>query len=75
MTTLLRLPPGTRFRISALGLSGKLLDVETWRARVRIDGPSQAVEFAAKDGSVRKFRASGDYETSWAAQTLVEVER
>lgn len=75
MTPLMRLKPGRRFSIPSLGIAGKLLDVGPSRATVRIDGRPRTVEIPRPDGSVTRFRASGDVETSWSKGTLVEVER
>jgi len=72
MPTLLRLPPGTRFRQPQLGLTGVLLKVNECRALVRLDGPQQAVEFQGRDGTARQFIAARSEVTSWAPTVVVE---
>lgn len=68
-----QLPPGTRFRLAELDLTGTLLAVSDSRARVRLDRPPELVEFAGPDGQERRFRASRDTETSWASTVVVEA--
>ena len=72
MPTLLRLPPGTRFRQPQLGLTGVLLKVNECRALVRLDGPQQPVEFRGRDGTARQFIAARSEVTSWAPTVVVE---
>jgi len=68
-----QLPPGTRFHVPDLGITGTLLMVNVCRARVRIDQPQQVVEFTGAAGGTRTFRASRNIETSWAPTVLVEA--
>jgi hypothetical protein len=70
---LIDLPPGTRFLQPDLGLTGTLLMVNDCRARVRLDQPTEEVEFIGPDGQPRRFRASRTHETSWASTVVVEA--
>lgn len=69
-----QLIPGTRFRVyEQPEVIGTLLMVNECRARIRLDTPSQTIEFEAPDGSTRSFVAKRTHETSWAPTVLVEA--
>lgn len=70
---LIDLSPGTRFLQPDLGLTGTLLMVNECRARIRLDQPTEDVEFTGPDGQPRRFRASRSCETSWASTVVVEA--
>ena len=73
MPQLRDLPPGTRFRVRDLGITGRLMMVNDCRARVRLDKPERDVAFTGSDGERRVFHARPHSETSWTPAVDVEV--
>ena len=74
MPTLLRVKPGTRFRLrEAPEVTGMLIKATECRAVVRLDRPVQDVEFVDGDGQPRRFQSRGTRETSITSAVVVDV--
>jgi hypothetical protein len=74
MPTLLRVKPGTRFRLrEAPEVTGILIKATECRAVVRLDRPVQEVEFVDGDGQPRRFQSRGTRETSITSAVVVDV--
>ena len=74
MPTLLRVKPGSRFRLrEAPEVTGILTKATECRAVVRLDRPVQEVEFVDGDGQPRRFQSRGTRETSITSAVVVDV--
>jgi hypothetical protein len=74
MPTLLRVKPGTRFRLrEAPEVTGLLIKATECRAVVRLDRPVQEVEFVDGEGQSRRFQSRGTRETSFTSAVVVDV--
>jgi short subunit dehydrogenase-like uncharacterized protein len=74
MPTLLRIKPGTRFRLrEAPEVTGMLSKATECRAIVRLDRPMQEVEFVDSEGQSRRFQSRGTSETSITSAVVVDV--
>jgi hypothetical protein len=74
MPTLLRVKPGTRFRLrEAPEVTGMLIKATECRAVVRLDRPVQEVEFVDGEGQSRRFQSRGTRETSITSAVVVDV--
>jgi hypothetical protein len=74
MPTLLRVKPGTRFRLrEAPEVTGMLIKATECRAVVRLDRPVQEVEFVDGDGQSRRFQSRGTRETSFTSAVFVDL--
>jgi hypothetical protein len=72
--TLLRIKPGTRFRLrEAPEVTGMLIKATECRAVVRLDRPVQEVEFVDGEGQSRRFQSRGTRETSITSAVVVDV--
>jgi hypothetical protein len=74
MPTLLRIKPGTRFRLREMPeVTGVLVKATESRAVVRLDRPVQDVEFVEQEGQSRRFQSRGTRETSFTSAVVVDV--
>jgi hypothetical protein len=74
MPTLLRVKPGTRFRLREMPeVTGVLVKATESRAVVRLDRPVQEVEFVDGEGQSRRFQSRGTRETSITSAVVVDV--
>jgi hypothetical protein len=74
MPKLLRVKPGTRFRLrEAPEVTGMLIKATECRAVVRLDRPVQEVEFVDGEGQPRRFQSRGTRETSITSAVVVDV--
>jgi hypothetical protein len=74
MPTLLRIKPGTRFRLREMPeVTGVLVKATESRAVVRLDRPVQDIEFVDQEGQSRRFQSRGTRETSFTSAVFVDV--
>jgi HB1/ASXL restriction endonuclease-like protein with HTH domain len=74
MPTLLRVKPGTRFRLREMPeVTGVVVKATESRAVVRLDRPVQEVEFVDQEGQSRRFQSRGTRETSFTSAVVVDV--
>src|SRR5204862_1432795 len=72
MPILLHLRPGTKFELAEMPeVTGTLIKATESRAVVRLDRPTEEVEFTDPNGSTRRFTAKRVHVTSWSARTVV----
>jgi len=74
MPTLLRVKPGSRFRLREMPeVTGVLVKATESRAVVHLDRPVQEVEFVDGEGQSRRFQSRGTRETSFTSAVFVDV--
>lgn len=68
------LPPGTRFLLPQVGITGTLIRSNLCRAHVKIDGvQDKTVTVHDKNGNEKTFVVKRTRETDWSPAVLVQV--